>query len=640
MLSNHNQYGEDQIEVLEGLEAVRLRPEMYIGSREEQGLHHLIWEILDNSVDEHMAGFCDEINVTIHEDNSITVRDNGRGIPVGIHSSEGIPTLEVVLTILHAGGKFGGDGPYKSSGGLHGVGSACVNALSEEMKAIVHRDGKEYQMSFEKGVKTKDLEETGEVPADQTGSSIWFKPDPSIFVETTEMNYETIHDRLQESAFLNGGLTITLKDERDKEKKDVTFHYEDGIKKYIELLNKEKKPLTQDIFHYKEIKDDTFVEIAIQYTDSFEEEVVTFANNIKTDEGGNHETGFKSGVTNVISNIINSQGLIDEGETLTGDDVRKGMTAIVSVKLPDPQFEGQTKSRLTNADVRRVVSSIIREELEKTFADNPRLLTPITNKIIHSFKERLALQRTRQAIRRETRRDEGTFTLPEKLADCKQSTPVSERELFIVEGDSAGGSAKMARSSEFQAILPLRGKVLNVQRASEERVFSNQEIDDIRTAIGTGLGEYFNYDDLRYDKIIIMTDADVDGAHIQVLLLTLLFNYMRPLIENGHVYLAQPPLYGIDVRNRIVEYILVEEELEEALKRHNNPTVQRFKGLGEMDDKELEETTMNPQKRSLLRIEVEDAERAAQVFDSLMGNEPKQRRLFIEENSHKATLDI
>lgn len=638
-----NNYGEDQIKVLKGLEAVRLRPEMYIGSREKKGLHHLVWEILDNSVDEHMAGFCDEINVTIHKDNSITIEDNGRGIPVGIHSTQGIPTLEVVLTVLHAGGKFGGDSPYKSSGGLHGVGSACVNALSEHMVGTVYRDGKVHQIEFKKGITSKKLEVVGECDDDLTGTSIWFKPDPSIFVETTEYDFKVIHDRLRESAFLNGGLKLILNDERvteENEPRKVEFIYENGIKDYIQLINKKKKPIVDDIFHFKGTKDDVFVELAFQYTDSFEEFVVSFANNIKTTEGGNHEAGFKSGVTNVISHIINNQDLIGEDESLTGDDVRTGLTSIISVKVPDPQFEGQTKNKLTNAEVRQIVSSIVREKLEKDFADNPRILKPIIDKVMNSHRERLSLRRARMAIRRENKRDDGTFTLPEKLADCRRTTPIEKRELFIVEGDSAGGSAKSGRSKEFQAVLPLRGKVLNVERANKDRILNNAEIDMIKTSIGTGIGEDFNYEGLRYDKIIIMTDADVDGAHIQVLLLTLFFRYMKPLIEKGHIYLAQPPLYGILRRNKVVEYVRDERDLNDAVIRHPNGIVQRYKGLGEMNANQLDKTTMDPKSRSLLKVTIDDVVLANEIFESLMGEDPEQRRMFIESNSHKADLDI
>lgn len=636
-------YGEDQIRVLEGLEAVRLRPEMYIGSREKKGLHHLIWEIVDNSVDEHMAGFCDEIKVIIHKDNSITVKDNGRGIPVGIHSTQKIPTLEVVLTVLHAGGKFGGDSPYKSSGGLHGVGSACVNALSEHMVATVKRDGKIHQIEFSKGKTIKNLSVVGDCESGDTGTSIWFKPDPDIFVETTEYDFKIIYDRLRESAFLNGGLKLKLIDERvdeDSEFRESNFIYENGIKDYIELINKNKKPIVEDIFHYKETKDDVYVEIAFQYTDSFEEIVVSFANNIKTIEGGNHEAGFKAGVTNVINHIVNNQGLVNEGETLTGEDIRTGVSAVISVKVPEPQFEGQTKNKLTNAEVRQIVNSIVRERLEKSFADNPRILKPIVDKVMRSHKERLSLRRARIAIRKENKRDDSTFTLPEKLADCRMTTPFEKRELFIVEGDSAGGSAKSGRAKEFQAILPLRGKVLNVQNSTEDKILANREIDTIRTAVGTGLGEDFNYEDLRYNKIIIMTDADVDGAHIQVLLLTLFYRFMRPLIEKGHIYLAQPPLFGIMKRNKVVEYVRDERDLDDAILRHPNSVVQRYKGLGEMNADQLEETTMSPKNRSLLRITIDDVIAANEIFESLMGDDPEQRRIFIESNSHKADIDI
>lgn len=648
MNENTHQYGADQIRVLEGLEAVRLRPGMYIGSTSVKGLHHLVWEIVDNSIDEHMGGFGDEIKVTIHSDNSITVSDKGRGIPVAIHSEKGIPTLEVVLTVLHAGGKFGGDGSaYKSSGGLHGVGSSVTNALSSRMIATVRREGKIHQIEFVRGETVKKLEVIGETDENDTGTTIWFKPDSEIFKESTEFDYQTIHNRLRECAFLNAGLKIILTDERvlddDGNFQTAAFHFENGILDYVTHLNKKRTPLHQDVIHLTDLQDDIRVEVGFQYTSDYKEQITSFTNNIKTYEGGAHETGFKTAITNTIKQIIDQKNLIkssQKDEQLEGSDTRIGLVGVISVKVPNPEFEGQTKTKLGNPEVRPIVQKIVQEQFTKFLAENPKELNLIIEKVMQSYNERMSLKRARQAIRQQNKREESSFTLPEKLTDCRQSTPPELRELYIVEGDSAGGTAKKAANSLFQAILPLRGKILNVEKSSMNKVLENKEIENISSAIGAGMGENFNINDARYHKIVIMTDADVDGSHIQILLLTFFYRFMKPLIDNGYVYLAQPPLYGLKRGNKIIRFARNEDELNAAKKEYPGAFVQRYKGLGEMNATELEETTMDPKGRILVRVTIEDAELVNDYFEALMGDDPAPRKRFIEENSHKADIDI
>lgn len=648
MNNKKDQYGEDQIRVLKGLEAVRLRPGMYIGSTSQKGLHHLVWEVVDNSIDEHMAGFGSEINVTIHEDNSISVIDKGRGIPVGIHKDKGIPTVEVVLTVLHAGGKFGGEGSaYKSSGGLHGVGASVTNALSEHTIVTVRRDGKVHQIAFSKGDTIKKLEVIGSTDKSDTGTTIWFKPDPTIFKETTEFDYQTIHNRLRECAFLNAGLKITLTDERvvleNGEFQRAEFHFENGILDYVTHLNKKKTALHQNVIHLTDISDDIRVEVGFQYTTDYKEHITSFTNNIKTYEGGFHETGFKTAITQTIKQIIEEKGLIkatNKDEQLEGSDTRIGLVGVISVKVPNPEFEGQTKTKLGNPEVRPIVQKIVQEQFTKFLAENPKELSLILEKVMESYNERMSLKRARQVIRQQNKREESSFSLPPKLSDCRQSTPPELREMYIVEGDSAGGTAKKAADDKFQAILPLRGKILNVEKASVKKILDNQEISYIAAAIGAGMGENFNIENARYHKIVIMTDADVDGSHIQILLLTFFYRYMKPLIDNGYIYIAQPPLYGIKRGSKVLRFARNEEELEEAKKEFPNGFIQRYKGLGEMNANELEETTMNVDKRILIRVTEEDAELANEIFEGLMGDKVEERKRYIEENSHKADIDI
>lgn len=646
-MDKKQQYNEDQIRVLEGLEAVRMRPAMYIGSTSSKGLHHLVWEIVDNSIDEHMGGFGEEINVTIHEDNSISVEDNGRGIPVGIHKERGIPTLEVVLTVLHAGGKFGGEGSaYKSSGGLHGVGSSCVNALSEHMIATVKREGKIHQMEFRRGETSKQLEVIGTTDESDTGTKIWFKPDPEIFKETTVYDYQIIYNRLRECAFLNAGLKITLTDERvtNDEGEIVTevFHFADGILDYVNHLNRKKKPLHEKPIHLKDNVDGTQVEVAFQYTTDYKEHVTSFANNIKTHEGGTHKAGFEQAISSTLRQIVREKNLIKEtgNDKIESSDTRIGLVGVVSVKISNPEYEGQTKTKLGNEEVRPIVQKIVQEQFLKFLAENPKEMNLILQKVVESYNERMSLKRARQAIRQQNKREDSSFTMPEKLTDCRRTTPPELCELFIVEGDSAGGTAKSARDNLTQAILPLRGKILNVEKASLKKILSNQEIINIMTAIGTGIGEQFDYEKLRYHKVVIMTDADVDGAHIQTLLLTFFYRYMKPLIEKGHIYIAQPPLYGLKRGNKILKFARNDEELAAAKKEYPKSFVQRYKGLGEMNANELKDTTMSPDKRLLIQVTIEDAELVDNIFESLMGDQASERKRFIEENSHKAEIDI
>jgi DNA gyrase subunit B len=630
-------YDADQIQVLEGLEAVRKRPGMYIGSTNVKGLHHLVWEIVDNSIDEALAGFCNEINVTIEEDNRITVKDNGRGIPVGIHEKMGRPAVEVIMTVLHAGGKFGGGG-YKVSGGLHGVGASVVNALSEELEVFVHREGKIHYQKYKRGVPCHDLKVIGET--DSTGTITRFKPDPEIFKETTEFDYDTLANRLRELAFLNRGIKITIEDKRENKRRNE-YYYEGGIKSYVEHLNRTKEVLHEEPIYIEGEKDGISVEIALQYNDGYTSNIYSFANNIHTYEGGTHESGFKTALTRVINDYARKHNIFkDKDDNLTGDDVREGLTAIISVKHPDPQFEGQTKTKLGNSDARTITDSIFSEQFEKFLLENPAVAKKIVEKGMMAARARLAAKKARELTRRKSALE--ISNLPGKLADCSSKDP-SISELYVVEGDSAGGSAKQGRDRHFQAILPLRGKIINVEKARLDKILSNTEVRAIITAIGTGIGEDFDITKARYHKIIIMTDADVDGAHIRTLLLTFFYRYMRKIIEHGYVYIAQPPLYKIQQGKRI-EYAYNDRQLQEILSSlpdQPKPSIQRYKGLGEMNPEQLWETTMNPETRTLLQVSMEDAIEADETFEILMGDKVEPRRIFIEENARFVkNLDI
>jgi DNA gyrase subunit B len=629
-------YEASQIQVLEGLEAVRKRPGMYIGSTGEKGLHHLVWEIVDNSIDEALAGFCDHIEVVVEEDNSITVTDNGRGIPVGIHEKQGRPAVEVILTVLHAGGKFGGGG-YKVSGGLHGVGASVVNALSEELEVYVHRDGKIHYQKYSRGVPLCDLKVIGDT--DKTGTKIHFKPDPEIFTETIEYNYDTLVQRIRELAFLNKGIRISIEDRRT-DREPQTFHYEGGILSYVEYLNRTREVLHEPFYAEDEI-DNIIVEIALQYNDGFSSNIYSFANNIHTYEGGSHESGFKTALTRVINDYARKSGLIKDNEdNLTGDDVREGITAIISIKHPNPQFEGQTKTKLGNSEVRAITDTIFSEKFSQFLLENPNIGKQIVEKGIMASRARVAAKKARELTRRKGALE--VSQLPGKLADCS-SKDASISELYIVEGDSAGGSAKQGRDRHYQAILPLRGKILNVEKARLDRILSNQEIRAIITAVGTGIGEDFDIEKARYHKIVIMTDADVDGAHIRTLLLTFFYRFMRPLIEHGYVYIAQPPLYKIQ-QGKTSYYVYNDKELEEKLKELSDtpkPGIQRYKGLGEMNPAQLWETTMDPNQRTMLQVQLEDAIEADEIFEMLMGDKVEPRRDFIQENAkYVQNLDI
>ncbi|MBO8175823.1 DNA topoisomerase (ATP-hydrolyzing) subunit B [Aeribacillus pallidus] len=630
-------YDENQIQVLEGLEAVRKRPGMYIGSTSAKGLHHLVWEIVDNSIDEALAGFCNEINVTIEADNSITVQDNGRGIPVGIHEKMGRPAVEVIMTVLHAGGKFGGGG-YKVSGGLHGVGASVVNALSSETEVYVHRDGKIYYQKYERGVPCFDLKVVGET--DRTGTTTHFKPDPEIFTETTEFDYETLSNRLRELAFLNRGIKITIEDKRTENRKNE-YYYEGGIKSYVEHLNRTKEVLHEEPIYIEGEKDGITVEISLQYNDGFSSNIYSFANNIHTYEGGTHESGFKTALTRVINDYARKHQIFKENDpNLSGEDVREGLTAIVSVKHPDPQFEGQTKTKLGNSEARAITDAIFAEQFEKFLLENPSVAKKIVEKGVMAARARLAAKKARELTRRKNALE--ISNLPGKLADCSSRDP-NISELYIVEGDSAGGSAKQGRDRHFQAILPLRGKIINVEKARLDKILSNNEVRTIITALGTGIGEDFDISKARYHKIVIMTDADVDGAHIRTLLLTFFYRYMRQIIEAGYIYIAQPPLYKITQGKR-VEYAYNDRQLEEilaSLPSQPKPGIQRYKGLGEMNPEQLWETTMNPETRTLLQVSLEDAIEADETFEILMGDKVEPRRQFIEENAlYVKNLDI
>lgn len=630
-------YDESQIQVLEGLDAVRKRPGMYIGSTSSRGLHHMVWEIVDNSVDEALAGYCTQIDVTVHKDGSITISDNGRGIPVGLHEKMGRPAVEVIMTVLHAGGKFGGKG-YKVSGGLHGVGASVVNALSEWLEVTVHRDGKIYHQRYERGVPKTELTVIGQT--DRTGTTTTFKPDPEIFQESIQFDYETLKTRLREMAFLTKGLTITLKDERKEEQKKETFHYGGGIASFVEYINRAREVLHPPVY-IEDIKDDIQVEIALQYNDSFQSNLFSFANNIHTYEGGTHEAGFKSALTRILNDYGRKYGLLKDSESnLTGDDVREGLSAVVSVKIPDPQFEGQTKTKLGNSEVRGITEHVFAKHFYAYLEENPSVAKKIMEKALMAQRAREAARKARELTRRKNALE--VSSLPGKLADCS-SRDASISELFIVEGDSAGGSAKQGRDRHFQAILPLRGKILNVEKARLDKILSNNEIRAIITALGTGIGEEFDIEKARYHKVIIMTDADVDGAHIRTLLLTFFYRYMRPLIERGYVYIAQPPLYKISQGKKVL-YAYSDRELEEKLKElkpQPKPTIQRYKGLGEMNPGQLWETTMDPESRTLLQVSLTDAMEADAIFETLMGDKVEPRREFIQEHAkYVRNLDV
>ncbi|HFR3819785.1 TPA: DNA topoisomerase (ATP-hydrolyzing) subunit B [Streptococcus suis] len=637
------EYDASQIQVLEGLEAVRMRPGMYIGSTSKEGLHHLVWEIVDNSIDEALAGFADKIEVYIEPDNSITVIDNGRGIPVDIQEKTGRPAVETVFTVLHAGGKFGGGG-YKVSGGLHGVGSSVVNALSTQLDVHVYKNGQVYFQEYKRGEVVADLEVVGET--DRSGTTVHFTPDPEIFTEATEFDFAKLNKRIQELAFLNRGLNLSITDKREGVEQTKEYHYEGGIASYVEYLNENKDVIFETPIYTEGEMDDITVEVAMQYTTSYHENVVSFANNIHTHEGGTHEQGFRTALTRVINDYAKKNKILKENEdNLTGEDVREGLTAVISVKHPGPQFEGQTKTKLGNSEVVKITNRLFSDAFAEFLLENPQIARRIVEKGILASKARIAAKRAREVTRKKSGLE--ISNLPGKLADCS-SDDATKTELFIVEGDSAGGSAKSGRDREFQAILPIRGKILNVEKASMDKILANEEIRSLFTAMGTGFGADFDVSKARYQKLVIMTDADVDGAHIRTLLLTLFYRYMRPVVEAGYVYIAQPPIYGIKVGSEIKEYIQPgvnqEQELQDALERHSTgrskPTIQRYKGLGEMDDHQLWETTMNPENRLMARVSVDDAAEADKIFDMLMGDKVEPRREFIEENAVYSTLDV
>ena len=633
-------YDASDIQVLEGLEAVRKRPGMYIGTTSVKGLHHLVWEIVDNSIDEALAGYCTDIEVKINPDNSITVTDNGRGIPVGKHAKTGLSTVETVYTVLHAGGKFGGGG-YKVSGGLHGVGASVVNALSDWVEVKVYQDGKVHYIRFENGGHTVEpLKVIGECSKDRTGTQVTFKPDSTIFTDTTVYDYDTLKTRIRELAFLNRGLKLILIDSREENKSD-TFIYEGGISAYVEMLNSSKKALHEDIIHLEGEKDNISLEVAFQYNSGYTPMIYSFTNNINTYEGGTHEDGVKTALTRIINNYARKNNILKEkDDSLTGEDVREGLTMIISCKHPDPQFEGQTKTKLGNSEVRKIANDIFSEGFERFLLENPTEAKLIVEKSMTAARARVAAKKSRELARRKGDLDVTNFY--GKLSDCKSKDP-SVSEIFLVEGDSAGGSAIKGRDSMTQAILPLRGKILNVEKARMDRALANEEIRTIITAFGTGIGQEFDLSKLRYDKIIIMTDADVDGSHIRVLLLTLFYRFFKPIVEAGHVYAAQPPLFVIK-HGKTIKYVLNEKERDEylaTLKENTKYDIMRMKGLGEMDAEELNETTMDINKRVLRRITVDDALAADEAFSQLMGDEVEPRRKFIEENATFAqNLDV
>ena len=642
LIERAKEYDASQIQVLEGLEAVRKRPGMYIGSTSSEGLHHLVWEIVDNSIDEVLAGFATKIQVVIEEDNSITVIDDGRGIPVDIQAKTGRPAVETVFTVLHAGGKFGGGG-YKVSGGLHGVGSSVVNALSSQLDVKVYKDGNVYYQQYRRGAVVDDLKIIEQ--SDRHGTTVHFIPDPEIFTETTVFDFNKLATRIRELAFLNRGMHISIEDRREEKTVVKEYHYDGGIKSYVEYLNANKVVLFPEPVYLEGEQQDITVEVSMQYTDGYHSNIMSFANNIHTYEGGTHESGFKTALTRVINDYARKQKLMKENDdNLTGEDVREGLTAVISIKHPDPQFEGQTKTKLGNSEVRTVTDRLFSEHFMKFLLENPSVGRQIIEKGLLASKARLAAKRAREVTRRKGALE--ISNLPGKLADCSSNDP-EKCELFIVEGDSAGGSAKQGRNREFQAILPIRGKILNVEKASMDKILANEEIRSLFTAMGTGFGEDFDVSKARYHKLVIMTDADVDGAHIRTLLLTLFYRYMRPIVEAGYVYIAQPPLYGVKQGKKIT-YVqpgkTAEEDLKEvvaSLPATPKPSVQRYKGLGEMDDHQLWETTMDHSNRMMARVSVDDAIAADQIFEMLMGDRVEPRRAFIEENAHYVkNLDI
>lgn len=630
-------YNAEQIHVLEGLEAVRKRPAMYIGSTSSRGLHHLVYEVVDNSIDEALAGYCSDIKVIIHKDNSITVIDNGRGIPVDMMKKEKKPAVEVIMTVLHAGGKFG-DGGYKVSGGLHGVGVTCVNALSEHMEVEVRRGGKCYGIEFAKGKTSKKLYEKGD--CETTGTTVHFKPDATIFTET-EYSYDTLRLRIRELAFLNKGITISLTDERAEDKSEI-FHFAGGIIEYVEFMDKDKDKINPKPIYLEGEKNAVIVEVAMQYCDTYSENIFTYVNNINTEEGGTHLSGFRKALTRTINAYARKTNMLKENEdALSGDDVREGLTAVLSLKVQNPQFESQTKIKLGNSEVMPIVDNLVGDTLAEFMEENPQVAKKLVEKAIIAARARLAARKARELTRRKNAMDLGG--LPGKLADCK-SRNVEDTEIYLVEGDSAGGSAKQGRNSDFQAILPLRGKILNVEKARLDKVLSSEEIRNMITAFGCGIGDDFNLEKARYGKIIIMTDADVDGAHIRTLLLTFFYRYMQPLIKEGHVFIAQPPLYLIRKNQKQHYYAYSDEELQQILDevgRDTNPYVQRYKGLGEMNPGQLWETTMDPAARTILQVHLEDAAEADRIFSILMGDKVEPRRQFIEDNAKKVrNLDL
>ncbi|HAR0553241.1 TPA: DNA topoisomerase (ATP-hydrolyzing) subunit B [Enterococcus faecium] len=642
LVERAKEYDASQIQVLEGLEAVRKRPGMYIGSTSSEGLHHLVWEIVDNSIDEVLAGFATKIHVIIEKDNSITVIDDGRGIPVDIQAKTGRPAVETVFTVLHAGGKFGGGG-YKVSGGLHGVGSSVVNALSTQLDVKVYKEGNVYYQEYRRGAVVDDLKIIEQT--DRHGTTVHFTPDPEIFTETTEFDFSKLATRIRELAFLNRGMRISIEDKREEEPVINEYHYDGGIKSYVEYLNANKTVIFPEPVYLEGEQQDIAVEVSMQYTDGYHSNIMSFANNIHTYEGGTHESGFKTALTRVINDYARKQKLMKENDdNLTGEDVREGLTAVISIKHPDPQFEGQTKTKLGNSEVRTVTDRLFSEHFMKFLLENPSVGRQIVEKGLLASRARLAAKRAREVTRRKGALE--ISNLPGKLADCSSNDP-EKCELFIVEGDSAGGSAKQGRNREFQAILPIRGKILNVEKASMDKILANKEIRSLFTAMGTGFGEDFDVSKARYHKLVIMTDADVDGAHIRTLLLTLFYRYMRPIVEAGYVYIAQPPLYGVK-QGKNITYVQPGKNAEEELKQvvaslpaSPKPSVQRYKGLGEMDDHQLWETTMDPSNRMMARVSVDDAIAADQIFEMLMGDRVEPRRAFIEENAHYVkNLDI
>ncbi|EOB3360323.1 DNA topoisomerase (ATP-hydrolyzing) subunit B [Enterococcus faecium] len=642
LVERAKEYDASQIQVLEGLEAVRKRPGMYIGSTSSEGLHHLVWEIVDNSIDEVLAGFATKIHVIIEKDNSITVIDDGRGIPVDIQAKTGRPAVETVFTVLHAGGKFGGGG-YKVSGGLHGVGSSVVNALSTQLDVKVYKEGNVYYQEYRRGAVVDDLKIMEQT--DRHGTTVHFTPDPEIFTETTEFDFSKLATRIRELAFLNRGMRISIEDKREEEPVINEYHYDGGIKSYVEYLNANKTVIFPEPVYLEGEQQDIAVEVSMQYTDGYHSNIMSFANNIHTYEGGTHESGFKTALTRVINDYARKQKLMKENDdNLTGEDVREGLTAVISIKHPDPQFEGQTKTKLGNSEVRTVTDRLFSEHFMKFLLENPSVGRQIVEKGLLASRARLAAKRAREVTRRKGALE--ISNLPGKLADCSSNDP-EKCELFIVEGDSAGGSAKQGRNREFQAILPIRGKILNVEKASMDKILANEEIRSLFTAMGTGFGEDFDVSKARYHKLVIMTDADVDGAHIRTLLLTLFYRYMRPIVEAGYVYIAQPPLYGVK-QGKNITYVQPGKNAEEELKQvvaslpaSPKPSVQRYKGLGEMDDHQLWETTMDPSNRMMARVSVDDAIAADQIFEMLMGDRVEPRRAFIEENAHYVkNLDI